>query len=140
MFFVSPRSLDTNAITKKLIGKEVEELLSPLIGEHPHFQVLTTLAAHVPGHKSACTRRPPTTCLWWVMRWTLCFETSEGLLNLNTACLMSLARSARVARHGIAVTFHACVLQPLRELACPSSLGSVQPLESALLPLLLVWT
>ena len=34
VFFVSARSLDTNDITKKLIAKEVEEILAPIIGEH----------------------------------------------------------------------------------------------------------
>ena len=34
VFFVSARSLDTNDITKKLIAKEVEEVLAPIIGEH----------------------------------------------------------------------------------------------------------
>ena len=33
MFFVTARTLDTNDITKKLITKEVEEILSPIIGE-----------------------------------------------------------------------------------------------------------
>lgn len=33
MFFATARTLDTNDITKKLITKEVEEILSPIIGE-----------------------------------------------------------------------------------------------------------
>ena len=42
-FFIAARKLDTNAITKKFIEKEVEEILAPVIG------VLGVGAALIPG-------------------------------------------------------------------------------------------